>query len=849
MASVTQTIPSFLGGVSKQPDVRKKEGQLTDIINGLPDPTAGLMKRPGLAYVTKIGDFPDYTGAKWFHAFRDKSESYFGVIHNDTLQVWDALTGEKATVVAGDVEGTVTSIAEVTSPYLNAERKEDYDCLTVQDITYITNKDFVVKQVEPETFYPNTIGTVRLMSVEYSATYTITINGTAFTELTRNGDNVEDQDQHTNVLNADQILDALLSKINSGGTGVTATRLRNSIELSANDNVTPFTLEATGGITNESLQAYQNSVQNVAQLAEEAYQGRLVKIVNTATEKDTYYTEYQADDEVSGTGYWEEARGYDASPGLDVSTMPHQLLSLGIGRFVWNADENKYDFENDANPSNKPCFMFKPGNYTERLVGDKFSNSNPSFVDKTIQQAFFFSNRLGFLTSDNVSMSQSGEYMNFFHISALAQTDADPVDISCSSIRPALLSGVVPVAQGLLLFSRTQQFLMRSADAGNLAPTTAIIQTLSNYEYDIDIEPVNSGTRVNFISKTKSTTVAPTLFGGANPSLGTTTPEGYTRLFGMMVQGENTEPLVVDISSVVADWIPNTVDQLVASPQNSFVAMASSTSDEIYFFRTHSDGQKDIMQAWYKWVVPGKVQTMVVQNDVFSLIVEAAGEYSIIRGILNIIKDDEVTVVSDGVIYGAPCVDMFARPEGVTHPGLDTIITLPYNDITDKQPVVVVADPEKPVIEYTPVRSGNTWLIQGVDLTDDAPHMIVGYKYALDVVLPTTYWRDPRDPSNVDFTASLTLSRYKFIVGLSEEITFKLAAQGSNEWWDIDPIVVETPYVSSNLSVDKQTLFHFPIHQRNNHFNVRVYSDSAFPVSLISMAWEGNYSPRFYRRT
>ena len=137
MASVTQTIPTFLGGVSKQPDIKKRLGQVTDIINGLPDPTAGLMKRPGLAYVTKIGDFPDYTGAKWFHAFRDKQESYFGVIINNTLQVWDALTGEKALVVAGDVNGTVTSLAEVTSPYLNAAKKEDYDCLTVQDLSLI----------------------------------------------------------------------------------------------------------------------------------------------------------------------------------------------------------------------------------------------------------------------------------------------------------------------------------------------------------------------------------------------------------------------------------------------------------------------------------------------------------------------------------------------------------------------------------------------------------------------------------------------------------------------------------------------------------------------------------------
>ena len=844
MASVTQTVPTFLGGVSKQPDVKKNLGQVSEIINGMADPTAGLMKRPGFAYITKIGDSPEFADAKWFHAFRDKEESYFGVIYGDHLRIWDADTGEEATVVVGSLNGTVTNIDQpISDSYLTGEKSSDYDTLTVQDITYITNKLITVKEQPLGNFTANSVGTVKLLSVEYSSTYTVTINGTAFTYETRNGDNVDDIDAHTDVLDADQILDALMSSINAGSTGVTCTRLRNSLELSGNS----FTLQASGGVTNEALQAYQDTVENVAQLAEEALQDRVVKIVNTATEKDSYYTEYQADDGVSGTGYWEESRGPAASPGLDEDTMPHQLLSLGEGRFVWNASENKFDFETDDNVDNKPCFMFKPGNYTERLVGDEYSNSAPSFVENKIQQAFFYSNRLGFLTSDNVSMSQSGEFMNFYHISALAITDADPVDISCSSIRPALLSGVVPVAQGILLFSRTQQFLMYSGDDGNLSPTTAIITTLSNYEYDIDIEPVNSGTRVNFISKTKNSTLSSTtsLFAG---SIGSAPAwEGYTRLFGMVTNGPTQEPTVVDISSVVADWIPNTIDQMVASPQNSFVAMASSVNNTIYFFRTHSDGEKDIMQAWYKWEVPGNVQTMVVQNDVFSVIVEAAGEYSICRAILNIIKDDEVSIFEDDIIYGAPCIDMFALPNSLVWDGNNTTISLPYADNTDLTPVVVIADPDG-VRELSPARAAGGWTVPE-DLTIISDYIIVGYKYALDVTLPTTYWHNPRDPKDVDFTASLTLSRYKFIMGLSEKVTFKLNAQGSDEWNDVNPIVIESPYVPSNLSIDKQTLFHLPIHQRNNHFNVRVYSESAFPISLVSMTWEGNYSPRFYRRT
>ena len=47
MAAVTQFIPTFLGGVSKQTDIKKQPGQVNQILNGFPDPTYGLLKRNG----------------------------------------------------------------------------------------------------------------------------------------------------------------------------------------------------------------------------------------------------------------------------------------------------------------------------------------------------------------------------------------------------------------------------------------------------------------------------------------------------------------------------------------------------------------------------------------------------------------------------------------------------------------------------------------------------------------------------------------------------------------------------------------------------------------------------------
>ena len=47
MASVTQKIPTYVLGISTQPDERKAPGQVVDLVNGVPDVVRQLIKRPG----------------------------------------------------------------------------------------------------------------------------------------------------------------------------------------------------------------------------------------------------------------------------------------------------------------------------------------------------------------------------------------------------------------------------------------------------------------------------------------------------------------------------------------------------------------------------------------------------------------------------------------------------------------------------------------------------------------------------------------------------------------------------------------------------------------------------------
>lgn len=799
MASVSQFIPNFLGGVSKQPDVKKSPNQFTECLNGYPDVTLGLTKRTGIKYIETIADAPDLDDAKWFYILRDQQEAYFVAILNGSIRAWNANTGVEASITYGTG----------AQNYLNTTRY-NYDALTVQDTTIITNKTVTVLENATSTYYLKRSATIMLRTVEYSADYTVTVGGTNYTYSTRNADEFNPSGTDTK-LNADDILSSLQSQLSSAG--FTVTRLKASLEISRNSD---FDISARGGVSGEGLDVFQDQVGNVSNLPAQSLDGRLVKVINTDSDKDSYFAVFIAENGNQGEGYWEESIGWDEQDdgsitttptGLDASTMPHELINTGVN-----------------------AFTFQQINWTNRLVGNSKTNTPPSFVGFKIQQPFFYSNRLGFLTESNVSMSQASEYYNFYRISALTQTDADPVDLSTSSIRPSLLHAVIPVAQGLILFSRFEQFIMFSEN-GVLSPSDSIIRSLSSYEMDTQIDPVDAGNYIAFPSK------AP----------------GYTRVFGMITRGTQDNPAVVDIAKVVSEWIPDDVDHLFASTQNSFIGLSSSTSNYIYFYRTFNNGNQDLFQAWYRWEVPGTVQTASVSNDKLYVITKQGGKYTLGLVNLNQVQSDVTISSGDGTVFGNPCIDLYASPSAVTYDANTdkTTLTLPYADNSLYDPVVILSSPQVSnyadagfILPAERVDGSDAFTVDG-DFTAVSDRLLVGYEYDFDVTLPRFYFRND---NGADYTATLTVARMKVSVGLSGPIGFKLNSQGSDEWYDLQGVQDADYYLANDSPLSTERVFTIPIHQRNTNFTVKIFSDSPFPISLNSMTWEGNYSPRFYRR-
>ena len=833
MPAVTQLIPNFLGGVSKQNDDKKLEGQVTECINGYPDPTYGLLKRPGMKFIEKLKDSGGTAfnkaaldGAVWHFIDRGAGSSYIAAIKGTNVYAWKT-------------DGTWCTVTNTGTSYLTGTGSNDYHFRSIQDTTIITNKTVSTAMNAAGTYVANSVATLKLLSLVNAFDYTVTIQGIEATVTAQTSTTFDDMllydasgvnTNHHLIDKIKAVIEAQHTASNSDFNGIWYLEGYNNsivIKRSTGANAvktdysavtgTPvaFEIDARGGQNNTSLEVFEDDVTDVSKLPLESFGGHIVRVLNSATAADDYYVKFVAHDTTlnRGRGYWQETTARDVSTSLTASTMPHALINTG-----------------------DTTFTFGPLTWVDRLTGDDITNPQPSFIGKKINASFFYNNRLGFLSEDNIIFGVANDSYNFFAKSALTQIDSDPIDVNVSSVRPVTLTDVVPAPQGLVVFASKQQFLVLATESGVLTPSSTLVRSISTYESDPNISPLEVGNSIAFVNKVT----------------------GYSKLFYMQLREVGQSPSVVDISKTVLEWIPDTVDDLIVSPQNSMVVLVDRQSSYIYIFRFYNNGQSDVMQAWTKWQVTGTIQSADILDDEMLIVAQHRDEYTINTIKLDEVPTGSVTATADSTT-GNACLDMAARPKhptGGTAVVYDsstdtTAIYTPFTPILDKKAKALVGDPNAEAgysFSLTPKVDGSNrhYFEASKDVSGLADGIIIGYDYDFEVTLPKFYFR--RNPETTDFTGNLTISRVKVSAGRSGILTFKTKLNQSKEWTVAREVTPTGVYKASAEPVEQEQQFVVPIHQRNMNFEFKITSSEPYPVSLVSLMWEGNYTPKSYRR-
>lgn len=610
-------------------------------------------------------------------------------------------------------------------------------------------------------------------------------------------------------LSINTILGGLKASIESVYSGVTVEIIGDGLFISSNSS---FTIEVRGGTVNNSLEVIQDSAPNVSKLPQQCKDGYIAKVSNTEeSESDDYFVKFVADSGTVGTGSWEETVAPGIVAGLNPSTMPHALVNNRNGTFSFR------ELNQSADPDNY---------WIDRQVGDITSNPDPTFVGKGIKDIFFYRNRLGFISGENVILSQPADYFNFFIVSAITTSDADPIDIAASDIKPAFLNHVLPIQKGLVLFSESAQFMLFT-ESDALSTSTAQLKKLASYECSPTVRPIDLGTSVMF----------------------STGSAAHTRVFEMVIQDETVPPKVVEQTRVIPEFIPKDVNHVSNSSQTGIASYGKIGTSTLYFYKYYDTGQQREQSAWYTWTLTGSlVHSLFTAGNQYVITLQGS-QYILSRHemVVDTTNTRSYQVGTGGTSrrFEATLDNMTIASASYNSTTEVSTVTLPYTyDSNYSMLAVFLSGTDAGVVRIPDSVSGTTATFNNIDLTTG--NVAIGYKYTTEIELPNFYYAI--QPGKYDIDGDLRISRINFEMGISGPMEFHLTS----------PQVDDYIQYESGMEVDRGEFnavpsklyksVKVPVHRKNEKYTLTIKVPDPFTATIVSASWDGRYDTKRHVR-
>lgn len=826
---VSQSIPNFLNGISQQTPTQRAINQGEDQINIQNNIVDGLSRRPPLEYIATLdstNQFPNT--AKVWNIQRDENNQYICVFYNGAVRVFD-LNG---------VEKTVTYTSGQS--YLNtSDPKNDLRMVNIADYTFVSNKSITPTANSTTTAVKQEEFLINILNTNYGREYKVALKHPNMAyeievqfQLPSGNDATTDSEfRDTNKI-ADILLKGTSSSYwNSAATqiGFQTVRTDTNAVLSSSqglsnysgittyfsfeqydsviygkpiDNDPDYTVRSADGSGNTAMYAIRDKIQDFTKLPFYAKQNMIVKI--TGDEGDTlsdYYVKFV------NNGVWEETIAPATSIGVTASTMPHALINNNNGTFTW-----------------------KTLDWSERKCGDSDTNADPSFVGKTINNLTFYKNRLGVLSGENLILSGNADFFNFFATTTTQVLDTDPIDIAASGTQVNTLKNSISFNETLLLFSDTAQYKLGSAGE-TISPTTAILNEVSSFEHDDNVQPVNAGRFAYFAQSRNANTAIREYYADDD----TLTNDGLD----ITVAVQNLIP--TNAYSIISNSIEDTLIILCSdTADNQTTPFASATKptnvygDTMYIYKYFFDKGEKVQSAWSKWEF----------DDVKILGAMSSGSFIYVFGVENAntklfrldLRNLKDSTIGFGV-YIDKRMPLVGTYDSATN--LTTLIS-PYGARTG----LIAVDRTTGSNYVLTNTSGATYTLEG-----NHTNVYIGVPYTSTYRMSPQYVRESSGRGLV----AITSGRYQIRnIALNYEDSgyFQVEVQPNNRSLTttyMNGYVIGTSTSLVNQPAISSGTIRVPVICRNTDFTFDIKSNSHLPFYIASAEIEGYYHRRSQR--
>ncbi|MFN3558941.1 MAG: hypothetical protein ACK4UQ_06600 [Brevundimonas sp.] len=388
---------------------------------------------------------------------------------------------------------------------------------------------------------------------------------------------------------------------------------------------------------------------------------------------------------------WEECNLPGLRNAIDARTMPHALVRDEDGTFV-----------------------FAPFSWAPRRLGDTVQNPAPGFVGRTINDVFFYQNRLAFLHDESVTLSRVGDFGNFFRMTMQDLLDDDVTSMAASTTGVAVLADVAVFSDGMLLTSAQNQFSMTNGEAGVTHSSVAIRGTTS-YRMNVRAGLCPCGSEVYFASE----------------------GNGFARVHEYVRMAGADTTSAGEITAHVPNLIPSGVHKIVAAnDMNALFVLTDGRPSSVFVYQFYwSSNDAKLQTAWHEWTFDAPILSAAYLAGYLFLVVRRPG----------------------GVFLERIDLQPSAHPAATTHQvHLDrqATITGTYDPVADRTTFL---------LPYSPVQAGFR-MVRGNDFTA-RPESLID---------PTSMtWlahNEVRVPGNEALGPVVVGNRFEFSFQLSEQI-------------------------------------------------------------------------------
>jgi hypothetical protein len=813
MANITQKINSYVHGMSMQPDHLKSPGQVRNLVNGLPDVMAGLVKRPGSEIIAELDT---NSSGRWFNIIRDNQEKYVGKVTADGFKIWTLITGDTRDVKYSRTPGidSPTYVQFSDLPYFKGMQPDDIDLLTINDYTIVLNKKAVVGIGGATSDAQNYEGFLTINSLEYNADYNVELTELDATQVNdykaaaisvspsprwsiRDDNAYNYAGTQTFTVNSgtktglrftitanprwtgvpgyyDETTYDVSFSLHNGGRG-----WRVGDQVSVNLNGKGYTIT----VTKESLVTAYTSFANAIHFTPKDSSAGNVSINDVLTDLKTQLeTTPDVTCTVIGPGLYIKynkpfsiyASGGQTSYSMkaftdsinDVGDLPSQCKDGYVVKVANSAaDEDDYYMQFhgkadgvDGTGAWEECV--KPGiplgfDY-DTMPHQLVRMSDGSFLLSPIE----WENRLVGDEKTNPDPSFVGKTINrtlFYRNRLTFLSDENIIQSQSGDYFNFFVNTAMTVTDNDPIdLAATSTSPCELHDAIPMKIGLLLFSRDRQFLY---------GTTLDILSPTTAKIETLSTYdwnehikvADMGTTVGFVSSAGkYSRFFELTNLESNNAPEALEQSKIVSELLPHDLDlpELAQSKENTLLGFAKRNTNLVYMYRYFNDGSKRLMSSWFKWELKGNLHHHFIDKDIYYTVVEYLGSVFVTKHVLTIFAEDYL-FEPKGFNY-VPRLDLrtTVKKSAMTYDKARKRTSFTLNWRAGSELHAFVSEEGKHMGRSAPVAAVTidyTASTSAVELDGDwtQTDVVVGYPYEFRVEIPTIYMSQDRGDNKI----------------------------------------------------------------------------------------------------